>query len=131
MPGPNSEGCVDVDECERNPCDAERQRCRNTYGSFECITVCAQGQVLNGQGQCEDRDECLEISCPGGKLCTNIVGGYRCDCPAGFRVDPVTDTCQDIDECKNPYTVCGTDSECINRLISNYFQFVYFSTILL
>ena len=52
----------------------------------------------------------------GGRICTNTFGGFRCDCPSGYSVDPKSGICQDVDECKNPYTVCGLDSECQNSL---------------
>ena len=58
----------------------------------------------------------------GGRVCTNTFGGFRCDCPSGYSIDPKSGICQDVDECKNPYTVCGLDSECQNSLGSYRFD---------
>ena len=69
-------------------------------------------------GACEDIDECSHESdiCNGGRECINTFGGFRCDCPPGYNINPDTENCEDIDECQNPYTVCGQDSECQNSL---------------
>ena len=41
-PGPSGQ-CIDIDECENNnPCNPYSEECRNTLGSFECLTVCAK-----------------------------------------------------------------------------------------
>ena len=44
--GPSGQ-CIDIDECEvnNNPCNPYSEECRNTLGSFECLTVCAEGRV--------------------------------------------------------------------------------------
>ena len=34
-----------------------------------------------------DIDECLSISCLNGGTCINLVGGFMCECPPGFRGD--------------------------------------------
>ena len=33
-----------------------------------------------------------------GHVCTNFIGGFRCDCPTGFKLKE-NGTCEDIDEC--------------------------------
>ena len=32
-------------------------------------------------------------------ICSNHDGGYNCKCHAGFKLDPLTNQCLDIDEC--------------------------------
>lgn len=34
-----------------------------------------------------DIDECLTVTCLNGGTCINEIGGFRCDCPPGFRGD--------------------------------------------
>ena len=68
--GPSGQ-CIDIDECEvnNNPCNPYSEECRNTLGSFECLTVCAKGLQLQN-GACEDVDECSHQS----DICT----GHTC-----------------------------------------------------
>lgn len=34
-----------------------------------------------------DIDECLTVSCLNGGTCINEIGGFRCECPSGYRGD--------------------------------------------
>ena len=34
-----------------------------------------------------DIDECLSVTCLNGGTCINEIGGFRCECPPGFRGD--------------------------------------------
>jgi fibulin 1/2 len=116
VPGPQGD-CEDIDECRSNPCRSNTEKCMNRLGSYVCLTVCANGLQLTSDGlACEDIDECSHTSdlCNGGRICINIIGSFRCDCPSGYKVAQVSGYCEDIDECSNPYTVCGLDSECQN-----------------
>ena len=51
-PGPFGQ-CIDIDECENNPCNPFSETCQNTLGSYNCLTVCAKGLQLSN-GQCVD-----------------------------------------------------------------------------
>lgn len=64
--------------------------------------------------KCNDIDECLNPhACGSGASCTNLEGGYRCDCPEGFAGDARSPTgCVDFDECAR--SPCGRDAHCIN-----------------
>lgn len=39
--------------------------------------------------------------CQGGR-CINSVGSFSCECPPGQRRHPVSNNCEDIDECEDP-----------------------------
>ena len=43
----------------------------------------------------------------------NEPGSYRCDCPAGYRLDTDGKTCQDINEC-NEENPCQEGEFCQN-----------------
>lgn len=64
--------------------------------------------------KCVDIDECLNPqACGSGASCTNLEGGYRCDCPEGFAGDARSPTgCVDFDECAR--SPCGRDAHCLN-----------------
>ena len=55
-------------------------------------------------GQCVDIDECTSANeneaslCPLGHVCTNFIGGFRCHCPSGFKLNQ-HGGCEDVDEC--------------------------------
>ncbi|KAK2138508.1 hypothetical protein NP493_7380g00000 [Ridgeia piscesae] len=47
--------------------------------------------------------------------CWNTLGGYRCSCPAGFRLIEGSGVCRDIDECvENTHSCRRHDQECRN-----------------
>ncbi|RUS90503.1 hypothetical protein EGW08_001771 [Elysia chlorotica] len=62
----------------------------------------------------KDIDECEEIQdlCEGGE-CVNTFGSYRCNCPAGFRLDSRSKRCVDVDECEEGPFRCGV-GRCVN-----------------
>ena len=100
--------CVDVDECVKDPpvCPPNFE-CQNLIGSFNCIRVkCNDGYNLV-QDKCVDRNECSEIEdiCGEHGTCYNTYGGYHCRCKAGYKNDPKTKKCVDINECDRYF--CG------------------------
>ncbi|XP_034936091.1 fibrillin-1-like [Chelonus insularis] len=136
--------CDDVDECQENPCSLEN-KCENVVGSYICIAnkkeflhsiienqrdvkeSCPPGyqwdQLLES---CIDIDECIELAespCPNDThLCVNTQGSFAChkltaskSCPAGFKFNITTKTCQDVDECAEGLHGCLAQvEECRN-----------------
>ncbi|XP_075750926.1 uncharacterized protein LOC119175044 isoform X7 [Rhipicephalus microplus] len=133
--------CVDVDECAEglSSC-ASGETCVNGLGSFSCVPLsngdCSPGYRKNAEtGRCEDINECEEYthSCAGHLQCINTRGSYLCErrpdavasstgakgspgdptCGAGYRTDPLTGACRDIDECQEDKP-CGPNEVCRN-----------------
>ncbi|GIY41156.1 uncharacterized protein CEXT_747461 [Caerostris extrusa] len=111
--------CIDINECARiQPCRLN-QRCINTMGSYRCQNLlnCEAGFELNEVGdQCVDVDECARriAECGSGQTCRNKQGGYVCECPRGYSLNPQR-VCEDVDECSRfRGQVCASNSECIN-----------------
>ena len=85
IPGPS--GCVDVDECQDNPCHRSAS-CVNVVGSFKCS--CPPGKVGNpfDQEGCVSPSECqTDSQCPRGQSCeTNGRGIRKCIDPCASAV---------------------------------------------
>ncbi|XP_047519049.1 fibrillin-1 isoform X2 [Pieris napi] len=63
---------------------------------FKAMTTCDTGYHFNSQsGQCEDVDECTngKANCASVEICINTLGGYRCDCPPNWKLDPDRQRC--------------------------------------
>ncbi|XP_075750924.1 uncharacterized protein LOC119175044 isoform X4 [Rhipicephalus microplus] len=130
-----------VDECAEglSSC-ASGETCVNGLGSFSCVPLsngdCSPGYRKNAEtGRCEDINECEEYthSCAGHLQCINTRGSYLCErrpdavasstgakgspgdptCGAGYRTDPLTGACRDIDECQEDKP-CGPNEVCRN-----------------
>uniref|UniRef100_A0A3Q4C0E7 Uncharacterized protein n=1 Tax=Mola mola TaxID=94237 RepID=A0A3Q4C0E7_MOLML len=102
--------CVDVDECERQPCG--NGTCKNTVGSFNCL--CYPGFQNSHNSDCIDVDECSiqRGLCRNGQ-CVNTVGTFLCVCDDGYELALDGRVCADINECAvNPGT-CGAGT-CLN-----------------
>ena len=82
--------CVDIDECETDPCD---QNCENTEGNFIC--TCDSGYELQEDGiTCEELLGCPP--CHPNGTCNE--DEKVCECRPGFSGDGVNE-CTDINEC--------------------------------
>ncbi|XP_077776100.1 latent-transforming growth factor beta-binding protein 3 [Podarcis muralis] len=114
---PQHRYCVDVNECELDPCGGSGKGvCMNTGGSYNCH--CNRGyqlKVHKGVRSCVDIDECAKPKvCGDGGSCINFPGHYKCECHAGYRLKPSRQLlCEDIDECLDPGTC--PDGKCENR----------------
>uniref|UniRef100_A0A1I7UVG7 Cubilin n=1 Tax=Caenorhabditis tropicalis TaxID=1561998 RepID=A0A1I7UVG7_9PELO len=96
----NNPTCVDVNECESNPCHPGVD-CVNLPGSFVC-SGCPPGYKKDGNA-CVDVNECEgEVkACSPLVKCHNTIGSYYCDaCPPGYDGDG---------------TVCVKDDSCANN----------------
>ncbi|KAJ8391554.1 hypothetical protein AAFF_G00088760 [Aldrovandia affinis] len=63
---------------------------------------CRDGYELAEDGrECRDIDDCLDKRMCPDMLCANTIGGFECNCPAGFHKDKGGGggTCVDVDEC--------------------------------
>ncbi|KAG7164022.1 Hemicentin-1-like 6, partial [Homarus americanus] len=78
---------ADINECASYIHDSlEGQECRNTKGSYTCITHCPTGLTQASNGTCTDIDECSEeiSGCHYTQTCANTWCSYRCSCSQGF-----------------------------------------------
>ncbi|KAL8184069.1 UNVERIFIED_CONTAM: Latent-transforming growth factor beta-binding protein 3 [Gekko kuhli] len=113
---PQLKHCVDVNECETEPCGSGKGVCMNTGGSYNCH--CNRGYQLKihkGVRSCMDIDECAKPHICGDRgSCINFPGHYKCDCYSGYRLKSSRQPlCEDIDECLDP-GACP-DGRCENR----------------
>ena len=92
-------------------------------GSYEFDQLCPHGiktnfsvkshnflsfKIILGSGftnSGEDINECATNPkiCGDHGACENIQGSYRCKCEPGYQPDPTGKTCEDINECSDPF----------------------------
>ncbi|XP_058053423.1 fibulin-1 [Anopheles bellator] len=129
---PKNGKCEDIDECREEAACDEGYQCVNIRGSYECIAVVANYPITpqrkkvepctpgfrRHNEQCVDIDECAadKNACDSNQLCTNEIGGFRCDCKIGFILDAVTNACVDINECQVNAHECLESQRCDNTI---------------
>lgn len=62
---------------------------------------------------CTDVNECLTPANNCKFICKNTIGSFTCGCPEGFTKIPMTDDCQDINECATNNGLCQ-NGYCVN-----------------
>ncbi|XP_006864718.1 PREDICTED: vitamin K-dependent protein S [Chrysochloris asiatica] len=56
--------------------------------------------MLSNKKDCKDVDECaMKPNICGTAVCKNIPGDFECECPEGYRHNPKSKSCEDVDEC--------------------------------
>ncbi|KAH3847198.1 hypothetical protein DPMN_089515 [Dreissena polymorpha] len=110
---PNTNDCIDNDECSSRPCD---QLCINTEGSYSC--GCKEGYRVDPSNEhtcIDDSDPCAAstLDCSRTSGCTLDVGNNTlCFCDAGLWLNETSLRCQDVDECSQH--ICEQD--CMNTI---------------
>ncbi|XP_025084650.1 fibrillin-1-like isoform X2 [Pomacea canaliculata] len=101
----NGSFCLDVNECDNNPCD---QTCTNTEGSYTCS--CLEGFYSDGT-TCVDINECLQVGkCS--QVCRNTIGSFACECYDGFVLNITNRTCDVKIQCTS--TNCSYGCRVVN-----------------
>ncbi|XP_069051988.1 adhesion G protein-coupled receptor E5 isoform X2 [Lepisosteus oculatus] len=99
-------------------------------GLYLCLTLilgvmssCPSGFTNLSNGTCTDVDVCREDKyCPNNAFCFNTIGSVFCQCEPGFRSSSgkinltFTETCEEINECRENKTICGPNATCSNTI---------------
>ena len=122
--------CVDINECDNNPCDAlatcENQRVEDhtdpTQLGYACNCPTGYDGSADNGATCTEIDECADSNlndCDGQATCTNDPpGSFTCTCNAGYVGNGHLsgNGCTEIDECVLGLHDCDQFAECINNV---------------
>ncbi|XP_066283960.1 uncharacterized protein [Branchiostoma lanceolatum] len=106
-PGANPLVCIDVDECQSNPCQ-NRGTCFNLENAYRCQCP-DQYKGVN----CDTERNCFNFPCQNSGTCiegtspTPSISGRNCTCPQGYMGVSCED---DVDECRRDNEIdswCG------------------------
>ncbi|KAI9551727.1 hypothetical protein GHT06_022063 [Daphnia sinensis] len=111
--GTAATGCINIDDCESNPC-RNNGTCTDLVNGFECTCT---GTGFGGSDCSEELNECEPSPCLNGATCVDGVGNYSCLCLAGYEG---RDCETDIDECQLASTQCGIHSTTCTDLVGDY-----------
>ncbi|XP_041472547.1 mucin-like protein [Lytechinus variegatus] len=115
---PDQRGCIDIDECRNETTHACRNNslCNNIIGSYECYCEDGFSPITNDNTNCEDIDECSDMSsCDPQATCENNIGSFLCTCNEGYFGNGTT--CSDVNECLDPLANdCAIEASCINEV---------------
>ncbi|XP_078514206.1 growth arrest-specific protein 6 isoform X2 [Lissotriton helveticus] len=101
-------------QCSPNPCFKDGSTsCEDQKGDFYCH--CKPGWI--GKKCDTDKDECFVKNGGCNQICLNKPGSYHCSCFSGYALKSNNRICDDIDECKETPTICGT-AQCRNHISS-------------
>ena len=128
--GETATGCVNINECNESPCDANAQ-CADNIGSYTCI--CSIGYSGDGHS-CVDINECDAVLSKGDLNRRNIDGNFipteslhadahyinkdgifDCACNDGYSGDGFD--CADIDKCVEGGHNCDANAACTNTVV--------------
>ena len=91
MDAVNGRSCIEIDECEANPCE-NNGTCTDEINAFTC--TCVPGYT--GSTCAINIDECGSDPCLNGATCTDGINEFSCTCAPGFTGS----TCAtNIDDC--------------------------------
>ncbi|XP_071101797.1 fibrillin-1-like [Haliotis cracherodii] len=106
---------LDNDKTTCRECDDQHwgQGCANQCGCGVGASTCDSKEGCQCLGgwlglRCDqDRNECAQVAvCPQNSNCVNNPGSYRCVCRTGYRLNNITNTCNDVDECETGKDDC-------------------------
>ncbi|XP_045615647.2 protein crumbs [Procambarus clarkii] len=101
----------EYDACGSNPCQNSAS-CISSRGSQDFYCECIEG--FEGLYCSNNINDCFDVTCPGGKVCYDLINSYECRCPEGFTGE----NCSiNINECES--SPCLNGGECHDGM-ANY-----------
>ncbi|KAM3399801.1 hypothetical protein ACQJBY_004949 [Aegilops geniculata] len=89
----DAKSCEDARRNTTYACLSSNSVCVDSVNDYGYMCNCSQGYKGNAYlpGGCQDVDECCNNNpCPSGGTCHNTIGGYRCSCRVGRKMEDNT-----------------------------------------